>query len=51
MLETIERRIEYIYGNVSDYENAAHQLTLAIHLHDIVSKQNLLVPCTLAALD
>lgn len=51
MLETIERRIEYVYGNVSDNEHAANQLTLAIHLHDIVCEQNLLVPYTAAALE
>jgi hypothetical protein len=49
VLQTIERGIKDVNCDVGDYEHAANQLTFAIHLHNTIGKQNLLVPCTAAA--
>lgn len=48
MLEAIKCRVEYVQGSICDYNHTADQLGLAVYLHNIVSKQYLLVSCMCA---
>lgn len=41
-------RVEYVQSSICDYNHTADQLGLAVYLHNIVSKQYLLVSCMCA---
>ena len=48
MLEAMKCRVEYVQSSICDYNHTADQLGLAVYLHNIVSKQYLLVSCMCA---